>query len=105
MANTSGLRALGRAVLIEDYQPEVEGSVIEIPDLVKTKMQMVEQRAKVVDIGPEAWADERSPRAKVGDHVFVTKYSGFLTVSPIDGRSYRFINDRDIFAGIEVANG
>lgn len=98
--NTSGLKALGRAVLIEDYQPEVASSVIEIPDLVKAKMTMVEQRARVVDIGPECWADERSPRAAVGDKVFVTKYAGFMTVGTADGRPYRFVNDRDLFAGI-----
>lgn len=101
MQNQSGLRALGRAVLIQDYQPEVASSVIEIPEQVRQKMTMVEQRAVVVAVGPECWTDERGPRAKPGDRVFVTKYAGFMTVGTKDGKPYRFVNDRDIFAGIE----
>lgn len=68
---------------------------------------MVESRAVVIDIGPAAWSDEAQPRARPGDKVFITKYAGYMAKGTADGKMYRFINDRDIFAGIvkETANG
>lgn len=100
MENESGLKPLGRAVLVEDYQPERKGSVIVIPPSVQQKESAVEQRARVIEVGSEAWLEERTPRAWPGDLVLVAKYSGYLAVGPGDGKQYRFVNDRDIFAGI-----
>ena len=100
MSNKSGLKPLGRAVLVEPYEPEVTQGLIAIPDHVKAKTQMVEQRAIVVDVGAAAWEDESQPRAAAGDKVLITKYAGYLAVGPADGKSYRLVNDRDIFAAI-----
>src|SRR5882724_4830547 len=113
--NTSGLEPRGRAVLVEMYEPEhkAAGSII-VPDLVKDKTQILEQRAIVVAIGPSCWHDEPHPRAAVGEKVLVTRFAGYMTVGPADGKRYRLVNDRDIFAAItaeaenvlrEVANG
>lgn len=113
MTNTSGLEPRGRAVLIEMYEPQQVKSLIAIPDMVREKTDMVEQRAVVVAIGNTAWADEsrpvpftfgllqwHSPRAKVGDRVLVTRFAGYMTKGPADGRRYRLVNDRDIFCAI-----
>lgn len=97
--NTSGLEPLGRAVLVEYYQPERKESVIFIPDQVSDHSNMIEQRAVVVAIGPACWPDEPA-RAKVGDRVLISKMAGYAAVGPTDGKRYRFINDRDIFAKI-----
>lgn len=97
--NGSGLKPLGRAVLIEEYAPEVRASVIAIPDNVQGKMAMVEQRAVVVEVGPACWPDEPA-RAQPGDKVFVAKFSGFMCRGTKDGRPYRVVNDRDIFLAI-----
>lgn len=113
LRNESGLRPLGRAVLIRPYEPEIRESAIYIPPTVKERTAMVEQRAIVVEVGSEAWSDEREPRAKPGDKVVVSKYSGWLAVGPADGQTYRIVNANDIFAGItaeevvlrEVSNG
>ena len=99
MRNKSGLAPLGRAVLVEYYEPERKESVIVIPDNVKDKTTMVEQRAVVVEVGPACWPDE-PPRARVGDRVLISKYSGYAAIGPADGQRYRLINDRDIFARI-----
>ena len=44
MTNESGLQPLGRAVLVEHYEPEKKESMIEIPDFVKDRTLMIEQR-------------------------------------------------------------
>lgn len=114
MENLSGLKPLGRAVLVKTYEPEVKRGMIEIPDIVRERTQMIEQRAVVVEIGESAWADEqvqepfffglfrrwvRRPRARVGDRVLVTKFAGFMAKGA-DGEQYRLVNDRDLFCQI-----
>src|SRR5258706_14573135 len=100
MENQSGLQPRGRAVLVKTYEPEIKSGVIAIPEHVRQRMEMVEQRAIVVEIGATAWHDEPFPRAKVGDKVLVTKFAGYMAIGPLDGQQYRLINDRDIFAAI-----
>ena len=99
MENTSGLAPLGRAVLIVHYEPEKKDSLIEIPDFVQDRTLMVEQRAIVVEIGPACWPDEPA-RAQPGDKVLIAKMSGYMATSPVDGKRYRLVNDRDIFCKI-----
>ncbi|MDE3023584.1 MAG: hypothetical protein KGI54_17325 [Pseudomonadota bacterium] len=100
MENKSGLYPLGRAVLIKPYVPEITSGLIQLPDDVKSRTQMLEQRAVVVAIGPCAWHDEPQPRAKVGDKVLVSKFSGYEAKGTLDNEAYRLVNDRDIFAAI-----
>lgn len=99
IVNNSGLAPRGRAVLVEHYEPERKNSLIELPDMVKDRTLMVEQRAIVIEIGPACWPDE-PPRAQVGDKVLISKMSGYMCTGPADGKRYRLINDRDIFAAI-----
>ena len=100
MENKSGLEPRGVAILVEMYEPERKGGQIVIPDEIKGRMSMVDCRAPVVAIGPSAWHDEPSPRAKVGERVLVTKFAGFQAKGPADGKMYRLVNDRDIFCAI-----
>ena len=99
MENNSGLAPLGRAVLVVHYEPEKKDSLIEIPDFVQDRTLMVEQRAIVVEIGPACWPDEPA-RAQPGDKVLIAKMSGYMATSPVDGKRYRLVNDRDIFCKI-----
>lgn len=100
MNNESGLLPLGRAILVQPYTPERREGIIVIPDEALGKDMMIEQRAIVVAVGPYAWHDEPSPRAKVGDKVIISKFAGYMAKGTADGKQYRFINDRDIFAAI-----
>ena len=97
MQNKSGLFPAGRAVLIRPYEMESD-SLIQLPDSVKSKEAMIEQRAIVVAVGFSAWHDEPQPRAAVGDKVIVSKFAGYMAVGPLDQKQYRLVNDRDIFA-------
>lgn len=97
--NPSGVRPLGRAVLVEYYEPERRNTVIYVPESVRKGETLVEQRATVVEIGVACWPDE-PPRAKVGDKVLIARMSGYALTGPADGKLYRIVNDRDIFAQI-----
>jgi len=97
--NESGLVPLGRAVLVEHYEPERAGALIELPDSVKERTLLVEQRAVVIAVGPACWPDEPA-RAKPGDRVLISKMAGYMAKGTRDGKLYRLVNDRDIFAGI-----
>lgn len=108
--NPSGLHPAGLAVLVEPYEPEIKRSALVMPDNVKERTAMVEIRARVIEVGPEAWRDERQPRAVPGDIVFITRYAGILAKGIRDGKWYRLINDADVFCvcddiEAEVANG
>ena len=99
VVNGSGLRPLGRAVLVEYYEPERKDSLIVIPDNVADRTTLVEQRARVLEVGAACWPDEPA-RAKPGDYVLISKMAGYAAVGPADGKRYRLVNDRDIFAAI-----
>lgn len=99
--NLSGLRPLGRAVLIEPYEPEISSSRIVMPDSFNISRMMVEVRGTVIAVGPEAWADEKVPRAQPGDKVLVSKWCGHLTRGTADDKIYRMVNADDVFCAIE----
>lgn len=102
--NTSGMVPKGRAVLVKAHLPELElarsRSNLVIPTTVAERNAIWENRARVVAVGSQAWDDEKEPRARVGELVLVTKFAGFVKTGA-DGKLYRFINDRDVFAVIE----
>ena len=99
MNNPSGLEPRGVAVLVKGHEPERKGGKIVIPDNVQGRMSMVDNRVVVIAIGANAWHDEPSPRAKVGEKVLITKFAGFMAKGN-DGERYRLVNDRDIFCAI-----
>ena len=101
MENKSGLKPLGRAILIEPYAPEKKQGLIQLIDETVSRDQMIEQRAIVIEVGSSAWHDELEPRAQPGDKVLVAKFAGYMATGTADGKPYRFVNDRDIFAAIE----
>jgi len=104
MENKSGLRPLGKAVLVQPYEEQRRAGKIEIPDFAKDRMAMVDNKAIVVALGDDAWADERTPRAKPGDKVLITKFAGFMAEG-VDGHKYRLVNDIDIFCALEASHG
>lgn len=98
--NTSGLKPLGRAVLMQPYgvEEKTAGGLI-LPESVRVKDQLAEQRAVVVEIGSNAWPGEPA-RCKVGDKILFSKWAGHQCVGPDDGQVYRVVNDNDIFMQI-----
>jgi len=86
-------------VLVKYYEPERVGSLIVLPDSVRDRSLMAEQRAIVVEVGAACWPDEPQ-RAEPGDKVLISKMAGYLAIGPADGQRYALVNDRDIFAAI-----
>jgi len=101
MENNSGLKPLGRAVLVKPYEVEetTVGGII-LPDMVRNKDQLAEQRAIVIEVGDAAWEDEKKPRAVAGDKIIYSKYAGYVAIGTADDEKYRVINDRDVFLKI-----
>jgi chaperonin GroES len=108
VTNTSGIAPLGCAILVKPYVTEekTSGGII-LPEAVRQKDALAEQKAIVIEVGPTAWADEPKPRAVPGDRILFSKWAGYLAIGPADDQQYRLINDSDVFAGItkEKANG
>ena len=99
--NKSGLHPVGRAVLVRPYeQKHKSGSHIVIPDSIKERSMMLEDRAIVIEVGPGAWADEKVARAAPGDHVIIAKFAGYIAVGA-DEEKYRIVNANDIFCRVE----
>lgn len=99
--NPSGLVPLGHAVLIRPFEPEIAAGKIIIPDSVKEGHKMREIRGVVMAIGPEAWVNEKRPRAKKGDTVLVSQYCGVILQSPVDKQWYRMVNGDDVYCGVD----
>ena len=108
MENTSGRHPQGRAVLVIAYEPETVKAILDssliIPDHVRQSMAVLENRARVIELGAWVWNDEPRPRAKVGDIVLITRMAGFITKGK-DGKLYRLVNDRDIFCTCDEDEG
>lgn len=100
MKNTSGRHPLGRAVLVKPIETELTSTIIKIPDTARERAMMVEVNAVVIEVGPEAWKEERQPRAYPGDHVLVSKWCGHITTGK-DGEFYRLVNAEDVFCGVD----
>lgn len=98
--NTSGLEPLGRAILVEPWEPQRKASLIALPESVQDNERVLDVKVRIVEIGPIAWMEEPQPRAAVGDVVYVAKMSGFVVRRGADGKPYRFVNDRDVFARV-----
>lgn len=99
--NPSGLRPVGRAVLVKPYKThETTKSGIVLPSSVSQKDQLAEHRVVVIEIGENAWCTEPSPRCKVGDRVLIGKWAGYSADGPADNERYRIIQDNDIFTVI-----
>lgn len=99
--NRSGLTPLGKAILVEPYEPEIKRGSIVIPETVSERTMQVEMRATVLAVGPAAWNDEPEARAKPGDKVLVAKYAGVIVKGTADGKLYRVCNANDVFLRID----
>jgi co-chaperonin GroES (HSP10) len=116
--NPSGLHPTGHAVLVEMYQPEYERTIIAIPDHVRAQTKMLETRAVVLEVGPNAWKTStwrlkvfgfevlsltsgEPPRAKPGDRVLISKWGGVMVTGTLDGKLYRMVNANDVYCDID----
>lgn len=106
MVNETGIEPVGRAILVEPYEPERAASIIQLPDHILANERVMDVKVRCVAIGPEAWkaqmlgGKDEPPRCFPGDVIMVARFSGHVTKGPKDGKMYRLVNDRDIFAKV-----
>ena len=104
--NNSGLEPVGRAILVEPYEPERESSIIALPEHIRDSERVMDVKVRCVALGPQVWKAQRAgevdepPRCKPGDVIYVARASGFVTKGPKDGKFYRVVNDRDVFTRV-----
>lgn len=87
-----------RATELEEKRTGTESRIL-VPDNVAKSSAQVDTMGIVVGIGEDAWKDA-SPRAKLGDRVLFTQYTGG-TIKGLDGYFYRMINCDAIYAVME----
>jgi co-chaperonin GroES (HSP10) len=100
--NKSGITPVGETVVVlpdEVEEKSAGGIIIGSPSDVE-RMQLAQVDGVLVAVSPQAWADEKYPRAVLGDKVIFAKYSGMVRKGS-DGRTYRLINDTDIKAVLD----
>lgn len=100
------LHPAGHRVLVKlpDIEEKTESGLIVSWGEKSIADQKSTQIAEVIEIGPNAFRafDDGEPWCKVGDMVFVAKYSGEDRKDPDSGAVFRIINDEDIFAIVEL---
>lgn len=101
-----GLRATGFAlvVAIEAADEASRGGII-IPQGVRDKEEIVQQRGRIVDMSPAAFDFATFPPEaipQVGSAILFAKLAGFRAEGA-DGRHYRILQDRDVACIIEEA--
>jgi|SRR6516162_171312 co-chaperonin GroES (HSP10) len=96
--NNSGFRPVGKAVLLRAFEMAEKKHMIHLPDEVEMSVATCDTQGIVVEIGPDCWQGEKeTPRAKVGDKVLITRFSGGMLKGK-DGFIYRMIPDHAIYA-------
>jgi len=93
--NPSGIKPLEYGVLVKQIEVEArtKGGLI-LPDEQRDRQQWAEQRARVIAVSPDAFAEFNS-RVEPGEMVIIAKHAGGV-VKGDDGEEYRIIKDRDI---------
>ena len=98
--NPSKLVPLFYEVLVKpDTIDEQHGSIF-IPLKVRDRQQLAEVKSTLIAVGGNAFEGRAEPLPKIGDRVYVTRYSGFL-VRGEDGEVYRICNEKDVKAIIK----
>lgn len=92
-----GMKATGWNVIVVPEPAEEKKGAIFIPDSVKDKEEIVQQRGRIVSVGPAAFtaADYAGEEPGEGDAVIFARLAGFR-VKLADGKDARVIQDRDV---------
>ena len=95
--NPSKLVPVEYMVLVKpDTVDEQKGSIF-IPIEVRDRQQLAEVKSTLIAVGGLAFAGWEEPIPKIGDRLYVARYSGLL-VRGEDGDVYRICNDKDVKA-------
>ncbi len=104
--NSSGILPRGPRVLVKPdaVDEKSSGGIVQFTEQQRVREEMGQIEGTVAAIGDAAWHDKPSPWAAVGDRIVFAKFAG-LFLKGNDGAMYRVINDLDVVAIKEKANG
>lgn len=103
-ANEAGITPVGHNILVrmDDVERETASGII-IRDEQADREEMSGTKATVVAVGASAWSDQKTPWAKVGDHIMMAKFAGQLwSVGKV---KYRIISDLSVCGVIQDGEG
>ena len=100
MKNPSGLKPVEYKILVkkDDVEDRTKGGIY-IPIGVVEQKKMKQEQATIIAIGGNAFREWEGVIPKVGDRVYIGKYSGYEVIG-IDKEKYQLLNDQDIAAVI-----
>ncbi len=101
MKNNSGLIPHHvKAVVLPDQIETVTKGGIHLTDKQKSDDAYKQIYGTLVAVGKNAFYDWDGDCPKVGDRVCIGSYTGRIVESRIDGKTYRLLEDRDIWTSI-----
>lgn len=101
MENTSGIRPTGRTVLVLlDPVAEVSGPIALAQETID-RDRIAQIRATFITGGPASFTDGEHAPIAPGTKVIFKRYAGEY-VTGEDGVFYRIMNDKDIYATVDV---
>jgi chaperonin GroES len=108
--NPSGIRPTEFKVLIlpKVVEEKTKGGIL-LPDEHKDRQQFAQQEGTIIAVAPLAftyaskdeWERAGGQPPKVGDRVSYAKFAGAQMKGPKDGKDYRVVNDKDIYAVLD----
>jgi len=97
--NVLGIWPVEFKVLVKPDKVEATVGRIILPDTVRTKDQVAQERGVLVATGGRAFEDFEEPTPKLGDRVLFNKYAGVIIKDDKDrDQDWRILNDKDINA-------
>ena len=85
-------------VMMEKVEEVSQGGII-LPQEKQERDKMSQMVGTIVAVGPNAWADQPTIWAEVGDRVKFAKFAGFIHEE--NGIRYRVMHDLDIVMVLE----
>lgn len=100
MKNPSGLNPVEFKILVkkDKIEDKTKGGLW-IPISAMEQKQMKQEQATIIAVGGNAFKDWDGTVPKVGDRVYIGKYSGYQVIG-MDKEKYQLLNDQDIAAVI-----
>ncbi len=101
-----GINPTGHIVLVlpEEVEVKSKAGIILTTASQTQRESMAQTEATVIALGNTAYVDQAAPWCKVGDRVLFAKYAGTMCQG-LDGKTYRLINDLDVKAILDQAEG
>ncbi len=97
--NPLGIHPVEFKVLVKADQVKEQIGRIVLPDTVRDKEQVAQERGVLVAMGGRAFEDFKEPLPKKGDRVLFNRFAGAIIKDEKDrSASWRLLNDKDINA-------